>query len=301
MNDDDDEVGCERIGDERDIDKEDTSSFIVSRPLGDSVLSSSDGGSTYVCDWISSTKYTENIEKVKVEGMFKVIYEDDDIFVIEKPSYLSTTNTRTLKDSVRARLEALTRDPKNLRLQHRLDWETSGIMVAAKHVDAARSLAYQFQNRTVRKVYVADVIGVVPFRTGTISIPLSMDPKRRPLQRVDYSSTGKLSKTSYFVQHQKDNAYRLVLRPESGRRHQLRMHCLSMGATIAGDRLYERNAEGKKHRPSRLHLHAAELCFVHPTTRQNLRFCSPPPFSFDAACKWSKRFRKRGDGLSTAD
>ena len=291
MNDDDDD---DRSEEEEDLEKNDEriEENSILRPLKESPLSSFDNGSTYVASWIDSTKYTENIEKIKVEGEFKVIFEDDDIFVIEKPSYLSTTNTRTLKDSVRSRLETLmtAKNRKRLRLQHRLDWETSGIMVAAKHVDAARSLANQFQNRTVKKVYVADVVGVVPFRTGTISIPLSMDPKRRPLQRVDYSSTGKMSKTSFFVHQQKGNAYRLVLKPESGRRHQLRMHCLSMGATIAGDRLYERNAEGMKHRPSRLHLHAAELCFVHPTTRQNLRFCSPPPFSFDVAWKWSQNY-----------
>ena len=293
MNDDDDEEEdedrSEEEEDERIVEEVKNS---ISRPLSESPLSSFDDGATYVASWIDSTKYTENIEKIKVEGEFKKIFEDDDIIVIEKPSYLSTTNTRTLKDSVRSRLENLMtkENRKHLRLQHRLDWETSGIMVAAKHVDAARSLATQFQNRTVKKVYIADVVGVVPFRTGTISIPLSMDPKRRPLQRVDYSSTGKMSKTSFFVHQQKDNAYRLVLKPESGRRHQLRMHCLSMGATIAGDRLYERNAEGMKHRPSRLHLHAAELCFVHPTTRQNLRFCSPPPFSFDVAWKWSENY-----------
>ena len=181
--------------------------------------------------------------------------------MIEKPSYLSTTNTRTLKDSVRSRLETLmtAKNRKDLRLQHRLDWETSGIMVAAKHVDAARSLATQFQNRTVKKVYVADVVGVVPFRTGTISIPLSMDPKRRPLQRVDYSSTGKIQNI-IFCTSTEGNAYRLVLKPGE---HQL--VDMSMGAT-------NRDActnETWKDDIVRVVYLLAELCFVHPQ-RQNL-------------------------------
>jgi tRNA pseudouridine32 synthase / 23S rRNA pseudouridine746 synthase len=280
---------CSEDEDEVDVCK--SKARMISRPCKTSALVSRDDGKTYVAVWVDGTKYTENIEEVKVEGRFRVIYEDEDIFVIEKPSYLSTTNTRTLKDSVRSRLETLLSNQKqreNLRLQHRLDWETSGIMVAAKHVDAARSLATQFENRTVKKVYVADVVGTVPSNSGTISIPLSMDPLRRPLQRVDFTKTGKKSKTTWYVQRKKDNAFRLVLKPETGRRHQLRVHCLCMGVTIAGDRLYERKCDEKTlNRPSRLHLHAAELCFVHPVTRARLRFCSPPPFSFDIAWKWA--------------
>ena len=108
MNDDDDEEEdedrSEEEEDERIVEEVKNS---ISRPLSESPLSSFDDGATYVASWIDSTKYTENIEKIKVEGEFKKIFEDDDIIVIEKPSYLSTTNTRTLKDSVRSRLETL--------------------------------------------------------------------------------------------------------------------------------------------------------------------------------------------------
>jgi len=257
-----------------------------------SPLTSDDAGSTYCARWLSDTKYTKDLHLTKVVGTFEIVFEDKDIFVVEKPSYLSTTNTRTLVDSVKTRLEKRLGEDDDLHVVHRLDWETSGLMVFAKNKDAMRALTAQFEKRLVDKTYVADAIGTMPVfgsGGGVTDLPLSMDPVRRPLQRIDYGRKGKRSKTSWTVEKSRGRAFRLIMKPKSGRRHQLRVHCLGMGVTMAGDRLYERDDRFGDHplRPTRLHLHATDLAFAHPVSGKRMHFHSDPPFTFEAAVRWA--------------
>ena len=117
-------------------------------------------------------------------GELRVLHEDAAILVVDKPAFLTTENTRELKDSVRARLEA-THPGESLAIVHRLDWETSGVLVVAKSKAAARSLSSQFAARTVTKEYVADCSGTLPMATGVVQLPLAPD-EGRPLKTARF-------------------------------------------------------------------------------------------------------------------
>eukprot|EP00322_Chrysochromulina_rotalis_P029165 CAMPEP_0115846346 /NCGR_PEP_ID=MMETSP0287-20121206/9815_1 /TAXON_ID=412157 /ORGANISM="Chrysochromulina rotalis, Strain UIO044" /LENGTH=329 /DNA_ID=CAMNT_0003300137 /DNA_START=10 /DNA_END=996 /DNA_ORIENTATION=- len=226
-------------------------------------------------------------------GELTLVHLDAAIAVVNKPAYLPSENTRHIKDSARQRLTALLtlRGEENgvLRLPHRLDYETSGLLIFARTAQAMRSLAMQFEARKVHKTYTADVIRTPPSVRGTIDLPLSSDPQRLPMQRIDYSKDGKQARTTWEVISTAGSASggvegarhfqssRLLLRPESGRRHQLRMHCLALGCPISGDALYL--PEGQRRPMQRLHLHATEVTFTHPLTGELVSFRSDPSFS----------------------
>jgi len=253
---------------------------------------------TYVLAHTDATSYTPADEYPERTGLLRLLYLDEAIAVVDKPAFLPTENTRHIKDSARQRLEELLasrgENVDQLRLPHRLDWETSGLLVFARGADAMRSLAMQFAERSVQKMYIADVISRPPATRGTVELPLTSDRQRLPMQCIDFGPAGKPARTSWEVVRGGDDAMRegaggaggacrLCLKPETGRRHQLRMHCLALGCPIAFDALYLRPEEipGDGVVPPRLHLHAAELIFRHPTSRELLRFVSEPPFTLD--------------------
>lgn len=241
-------------------------------------------GDRYCVAWSSGPAYTANPEEVPPDGDLNVLHEDGDIIVVEKPAFLPTENTKTIKDSVRSRLEAS--HGSGISFVHRLDWETSGLLVVARTTAAARHLNMQFAARTVAKAYVADVVGAPPGARGEVRLPLAPDELRRPRQCVDLGPQGKACRTAWKVLSElrgdgAARACRLRLEPETGRRHQLRMHCLCMGCAIAGDGLYTPPSSARG-RPGRLHLHAAELSFTHPTSGERRTFTSAPPFGLEA-------------------
>lgn len=275
-----------------------------------SALASSDGGETWHIPWARG--YTEDAHLLaSKEAKVGILFQDAHILVVDKPAFLPSENTRAIKDSVRSRIEDLLRvdaDPEvapaiRVYLPHRLDWETSGVLIIARTREAHRALSMQFEARQVRKVYIADVIGSPPSSSGVCELPLSADAERRPLQRVDLGKSGKPCRTTWTVDDcsspKTPSNCRLRLEPLSGRRHQLRMHCLVLGCAIAGDGLYEpppmwREAKatlctagdegvdelaGQMQRPNRLHLHAAEIYFSHPATGEAMHVRSEPPFS----------------------
>ena len=215
-------------------------------------LEASEDGQRYAVAWTSSTAYTADPEDVPPQGELRLIFEDADFLVVEKPAYLPTENTRTIKDSVRSRLEAS--HGGGLSIVHRLDWETSGLLVVARTREAARALGTQFANRTVLKAYVADVLGTLPASRGEVRLPLAPDELRRPRQCVDFGRAGKPSCTRWEVmaelRHGGAQAARLRLDPETGRRHQLRMHCLAgLGCpTSAGTCCTRRRRRARHHR-----------------------------------------------------
>lgn len=248
-------------------------------------LRSADGGATYSVPWAESgSGYTASADYPEPSEALSIVHRDADVVVVVKPAFLPTENTRHIKDSVHDRvvaaLAAQGEGTSQLHVAHRLDWETSGLLVLARHKDAMRSLSRQFAERTVTKAYTADVMGAPPTPVGRLELPLAPDSRHPPRQCVDLRG-GKPACTRWSVVPMDDAAVdapprcvRLRLEPESGRRHQLRLHMLSLGCPIAGDTLYAPAPRNS----GRLHLHASELGFAHPASGERLTFSSPPPF-----------------------
>lgn len=196
----------------------------------------------------------------------EIVYEDDWLIVVNKPSGLLSVPGRVGPYSVATILHQ--RYPDSL-LAHRLDMGTSGLMVAAKNRTVYASLQQQFTGHTISKSYVALLDGVPDKECGTISLPLLCDPINRPRQVVDYER-GKEAVTDYEVIGDR----RVRLYPHTGRTHQLRMHCAhpdGLGCPIRGDELYGHPAE-------RLYLHAERLELTHPATGERMVFELPAPF-----------------------
>lgn len=207
----------------------------------------------------------------------EILYQDDDLIAINKPSYLLSVPGRgeDKQDSVASRIIDTY---KTAKVVHRLDWATSGLMMMALNREAHRQLNWQFERREVKKCYIALVYGKFPFAQGTINLPLICDWENRPKQRVDYA-IGKEAIT-YF---KRDNNYvgqtksRLILTPQTGRSHQLRLHLKTLGHAIVGDRLYA-DKDNYPDKESRMYLHAHWLQIKQPKTGEVLALTSPCPF-----------------------
>jgi tRNA pseudouridine32 synthase / 23S rRNA pseudouridine746 synthase len=156
---------------------------------------------------------------------------------------------------------------------HRLDQDTSGLLVVAKDAATAKHLQRQFQMGNVTKYYEAILASVISTIEGTINLPLAPDEKHRPHQIVDRQQ-GKPSQTRYRVIAPVTSPTRIEFQPVTGRTHQLRVHAaIGLGAAIVGDRLYGQASEGE-----RLHLHAKSIQFCHPITANVVSVVSPVPF-----------------------
>jgi tRNA pseudouridine32 synthase/23S rRNA pseudouridine746 synthase len=206
-----------------------------------------------------------------------IIYEDEWLIAIDKPAGLLSVpgRYRDRQDSALNRLRALLPDGMKLMAVHRLDQDTSGILLFARDLQTYHHLSYQFQARQVRKVYEAIVTGVVEPESGVIELPLWADPSDRPYQKVDWQR-GKPSITHFQVLARKPSLTRMECIPLTGRTHQIRVHAAAeqgLGTPILGDRLY-----GCKGATSRLHLHARELWIAHPQSDQWLHLNTATPF-----------------------
>ncbi|WP_062810535.1 pseudouridine synthase [Alcanivorax sp. NBRC 102028] len=204
------------------------------------------------------------------------IYRDEHLLLINKPAYLLSVPGRAPenKDCAIRRLQQRYPD---IRLVHRLDLDTSGIMVFGLTAFAQSKLSRLFQLRTVKKRYQAIVHGLVEKNAGSIDLPLIADWPKRPLQKVCHE-TGKNALTHYRVLERDipGNRTRLALSPVTGRSHQLRIHCRELGHPIIGCDMYA-PAEIEALSP-RLLLHAEWLAFNHPLTGLWQEFTSPCPF-----------------------
>lgn len=205
-----------------------------------------------------------------------LLYVDNDIVVANKQSGLLSVPGKALahQDSLERRLARVW---PNIRVVHRLDMATSGIIVFAHHKEAQAELSKQFQARTVAKQYLAMVQGQPESATGQVELPLRCDWPRRPKQMVCHEH-GKTALTRYqvvSVDAQRDCAL-IELFPVTGRSHQLRVHMEALGCPILGDRLY--GDHRSQHAAPRLQLHAEHIAFAHPITRQPLAFHCPAPF-----------------------
>ncbi len=204
-----------------------------------------------------------------------IVYQDEDILVLNKPSGLLSVpgKAREHYDSLIVRVN---RVYPNARLVHRLDMATSGLIIVAMHKPAQSHLARQFQDRETQKTYYAKVLGAVSENTGFIDLPLICDWPNRPKQMVDHER-GKPSQTHWQLVSKEDNCSFVKLTPITGRSHQLRVHLLSIGHPILGDRLYA-PPEGLA-MADRLQLHATELTITHPSTQVPMTFVCPCPFN----------------------
>ncbi|MGR3635254.1 MAG: RluA family pseudouridine synthase [Shimia sp.] len=202
-----------------------------------------------------------------------ILHEDSDVVVVNKPAGLLSVPGRGehLADCLIARLQAAFPDAL---LVHRLDRDTSGVMVFALTPHAQRHLSMQFEQRKTRKTYVARVWGRMEAKTGTVDLPLIVDWPNRPLQMVDHEN-GKPSVTDYRVLKSSDEESRVRLFPKTGRSHQLRVHMLALGHVILGDPLY---AKGGVRAFDRLMLHSEELRFNHPESGKGMSFRAKAPF-----------------------
>lgn len=216
-------------------------------------------------------------EEGQTSGL-KHIYEDESIIIIEKPSGMPSV------PGLDGRISALEILGEQYHAVHRLDMDTSGVMIFAKTAEAAVNLRKQFEEHTVRKVYRARIskadsgISAETITAGSIDLPLSPDYDERPRQKVDFIQ-GKSAHTDYeVVSNNPDGTSDILLYPQTGRTHQLRVHCshhLGLKRPILGDLLYgSHSVNSASDQTQRLCLHALSITFIHPTSETELTFTS---------------------------
>ena len=203
----------------------------------------------------------------------EILHDDHEIVVLNKPAGLLSVPGRGdhLADCLITRVQQVF--PQAL-LVHRLDRDTSGVMVFALSPHAQRNLSMQFEKRSTKKTYVARVFGRMTEKSGEVDLPLIVDWPNRPRQMVDVEN-GKPALTLYRVLKARDAESRVRLTPKTGRSHQLRVHMLALGHVILGDPLY---AEGAAADHPRLMLHSEELRINHPDSGRGLSFRAKAPF-----------------------
>lgn len=202
-----------------------------------------------------------------------ILYEDGHLLALDKPSGLLSVPGKgpELADCLLSRVQSVFPDAL---LVHRLDRDTSGVIIFALTPHAQRHLSRQFELRKSRKVYVARVWGRLTPKTGTVDLPLIVDWPNRPKQMVDHEN-GKPAVTEWTVLRDTSEETRVRLFPRTGRSHQLRVHMQALGHPILGDPFY---AEGLARDFPRLMLHSEELRLSHPESGKGLRFRSPAEF-----------------------
>ena len=210
------------------------------------------------------------------DGM-TVLHADDAVVVVEKVSGLLSVPGKgeENQDCVAARVRSLYPGCIDQPSVHRLDQDTSGLLVLALTAAAHRNLSKQFMDRLVGKRYVALLDGLVAGEGGEIRLSFRLDPDNRPYQVYD-PERGKPGVTRWRVLGVENGRTRVEFLPHTGRTHQLRLHAAhekGLGCPIVGDRLY-----GTGTGPGQLKLHASLLRFRHPLTGKPLQFVSEPPF-----------------------
>ena len=202
-----------------------------------------------------------------------VVYDDQWLTVLNKPSGMLTVPGKLLEDSLLTRFQAAHPEAVGPIVVHRLDQETSGLVIFAKDKATHKSLQQQFESHSIKKRYIALLDGLVENDWGVIDLPLLPDINDRPRQRVD-KEYGKPSVTRYQVLERSGTQTRVAFIPLTGRTHQLRVHAshpLGLNCPIVGDRLYGTAA-------TRLMLHAERITFTHPATGQQITLDCPPDF-----------------------
>jgi tRNA pseudouridine32 synthase/23S rRNA pseudouridine746 synthase len=206
-----------------------------------------------------------------------IVYQDTELIIVDKPSGLLSVPGRGphKQDCVVNRAKQLFPGLIDQPAVHRLDMYTSGLMLLAKTVNAHKHLSIQFEKRQVQKKYIALVEGIVEASGGEIRLKFRLDPDNRPYQVYD-PVQGKLGITRWKQLNVQRGKTRIEFEPLTGRTHQLRLHAAhskGLGMPIKGDRLYGSGQEGEK-----MCLHACQLQFHHPSSDQQMKALSEPPF-----------------------
>lgn len=199
-------------------------------------------------------------------SMLEIVFEDENLAVVNKPDGLRSVPGVNIQDSVYTRLKSAWKHTEPL-IIHRLDMDTSGLLVVAKTVATHKHLQRQFLQRTVVKRYTALLSKVIDQSEGEIDLPLCADLLNRPRQLVCFKS-GKKSVTRWKVIKRHESMTKIAFWPLTGRTHQLRMHSaheLGLNAPIVGDDLYGSASK-------RMYLHAAYLEFMHPQKKERISF-----------------------------
>ena len=225
----------------------------------------------------------DNFVAPKCDEFIEILYQDDDILLINKPSgLLSLSGKNPLNwDSVHYRLvngqKGLTAAFSEAKLPHRLDLGTSGIMIVGLNAVASKHLNKQFQARTIQKRYVAMVEGCLAVSEGQITAAIAKDKLLFPRVKI-CQSTGKTAVSEYKVLERLNHPFRTLVQftPVTGRTHQLRIHSQFIGHPILGCDLYK--SEQSENMAGRLQLHASDLYFDHPTTGERIHINCPHPF-----------------------
>jgi len=217
-----------------------------------------------------------------------ILYEDDDLLVIDKPAGLTVHPApghpaHTLVNAILSHLSRLpdTGDWQRPGIVHRLDKDTSGVMLVAKNSAAHSNLTDQFKSRSVVKVYRVLVKGHLSPEDGIIEAPIGRDPRHRQRMAVVAESRGREAKTSYHVIEYRGDYTLVEVRPETGRTHQIRVHLAAIGYPVAGDKVYGI----KSPHLSRQFVHASRLGFTLPSTGDYVEFTSPLPPDLEKALK----------------
>ena len=203
--------------------------------------------------------------------MLEIIYNNDAFIAVNKPTRLLSVPGRGADKQDCLYRRVLEPFPDAL-VVHRLDMDTSGLVLFARSPEAQRSLSAQFENRQVSKVYVAVVEGIIEQDEGIVDYPMRKDMTQRlPPRHLIDCVRGKRAVTRWRVIRRNSETTRMQLMPETGRSHQLRLHMQSIGHPVVGDNIYGHPAE-------RLMLHAASLSFQHPASGEPVRLSCPEPF-----------------------
>jgi 23S rRNA pseudouridine1911/1915/1917 synthase len=257
-----------------------------------------EGGETIVVKLpVSDQDSTPQAESIPLE----VLYEDDYLAVVNKPAGMVVHpafghTSGTLVNAILARWPQIAAfsEPSRAGIVHRLDKETSGVILVAKTEQALESLKAQFKKRTVEKTYLALVEGVPDTPEGVINAPIGRDPNMR--KRMGVLHDGREAQTEFHVKETYGENSLLELHPKTGRTHQIRVHLAFIGHPVVGDTVY--GYRKQKIKISRHFLHAASVSFTLPDTEQRFTVSAPLP---DGLQNILDRLRAEGPLVSEED
>ena len=215
------------------------------------------------------------IDKSKIGASLRIIYEDQYLVAVDKPEGMLSVSTHFEKADTAHALVKAHYHPKKVFVVHRLDQDTSGVMIFAIDETCYNRLKDLFEKHEIERIYYALVTGCPTPSSGTWQSYLYEDGAYR-VHETDDPVKGELAITHYTVVEKKGRRSRLELKLETGKKNQIRVHCSSHGCPIIGDKKYGTGGKLAK----RLFLHAQKLAFIHPMTQKPMNFISPIPKEF---------------------
>ena len=232
-------------------------------------------------------EYSSNDKIHPISLPFPILYEDEDIVVINKPADMpihpSQNNfENTLANAAAYYYEVQQNTPFIFRCINRLDRDTTGLTILAKNMYAASVLSAQMQNRDIKRIYLALVTGHLPQKYGTIRLPIGRKEGSTIERQIDIEH-GDSAITHYYRLASYSDYSLVALQLETGRTHQIRVHMSAIGNPLLGDTLYNKRLKEKTIMP-RQALHAYRISFTHPVTKKKMKFTAPLPQDMKKYC-----------------